>query len=224
MVERIARLLAPPLCVGCDSEGSPLCGACRAQVLPPLPRCTYCKKYNQQKPNLVCERCSFASGIDFLTAAGRYELAIAKLVGVIKFYHQSGAAIDAAEMMVLNSGLQSLALPVSAFVTSVPSPPHRIRQRGFDHARMIAQEIAGQMGLSYKPLLHRKSKSKQIGSTRKIRILQAMRQFGVNTCPMPSTAVLIDDVVTTGATFSECAKLLKLAGVDRVICAALAQD
>lgn len=105
--------------------------------------------------------------------------------------------------------------PVLVFVPTVPS---HIRERGFDHAALLTKELARLRGWHYVPLLARQSNGQQHGATKVARQVQVKGAFRVRSDePIKGKHVLlVDDVTTTGATLTECAKVLKAAGANRV--------
>jgi ComF family protein len=100
----------------------------------------------------------------------------------------------------------------------VPTAPSRIRQRGFDHTLLITNQLSKTMDLKSHSLLRRSTNTRQFGATRANRLKQMENEFYLN--PKfnveGSDIVLIDDVMTTGATLSSCAKVLKKAGAKSV--------
>jgi len=102
----------------------------------------------------------------------------------------------------------------------------RLRKRGYDQAQLLAREVALAAG---RPLLRtldkedRPAQSEQEGiEARRANLLGAYTPC----CPeevRDKTVLLVDDVVTTGSTLSECAKTLRVAGAKAVVCATLAR-
>ena len=108
----------------------------------------------------------------------------------------------------------------------VPLAPDRRRERGYDQARLLAQNAAARLLMPCTPLLEKRrgvraqSRTSDAGERRR-------NIAGAYRVPDPGAAagrriLLIDDVVTTGSTLSECARVLLLAGAENVVCAALA--
>jgi predicted amidophosphoribosyltransferase len=109
-------------------------------------------------------------------------------------------------------------LPADTLITSVPTATARIRERGFDHGRLIAQEFARLRGLSYKQLLIRHGRAKQAGASRAQRTAQIKDKYQVRheAAVRDRLVLVIDDVITTGTTIAEVAHVLKPAGARRV--------
>lgn len=102
----------------------------------------------------------------------------------------------------------------------------RLRQRGYDQAELLARQVGEELGLPVLRTLRKADRPAQSGileeAQRRANLLGAYTVL----CPEAvrgKTVLLIDDVVTTGATLSECAKVLQLAGSGRICCATLAR-
>ena len=119
------------------------------------------------------------------------------------------------------------ALPYFAdepLVTFVPTASNRRRERGFDHAQLIAKELAKLRGWHIATLLGRQAKVRQLGAKRETRKEQLKNAFRpVNTGLIKGSHILlVDDVVTTGATVEVCVKELIKAGASQVDAAVFA--
>ena len=102
-------------------------------------------------------------------------------------------------------------------VTSVPLHPADFRRRGFDQAARLARRLAEQLELPYLPVLrklYRTRPQKELPSVQRSGNLLGV--FDV-TQPMEGKRILlVDDLITTGATLDECAKMMKLYGAAEV--------
>jgi ComF family protein len=115
-------------------------------------------------------------------------------------------------------------LPPDTVIVNVPTAPTRVRQRGFDHTKHTAKEVAKLTKFPYHSLLVRINSSRQVGASREQRNKQVIGAYRVTSQNsfVGKNVLLIDDVVTTGATLSECVKVLRAAGAKRVDCAVFA--
>jgi ComF family protein len=156
-----------------------------------------------------------------MIAAGRYSGVLRGAIHAMKFKHQREVATVLAGLL---AAALSPAQPKSISVMSVPTATARARRRGFDHAAVIAKRVAANLNLPYEQALFRRSSQRQVGLNREGRLYQAKNQFGFKGNNEPERILLIDDVVTTGATLSACARELKQAGARQVVAAVLAQD
>jgi ComF family protein len=110
-------------------------------------------------------------------------------------------------------------------VVPVPTASSRRRQRGYDQAELIARQLAKLCGLRYTKLLRRRGNSRQVGSSRQLRRLQLADAFYLTHPSMVrgQSVLLIDDVLTTGATLEAAGQVVKQAGSKRVMAAVFAQ-
>ncbi len=105
----------------------------------------------------------------------------------------------------------------SVVITYVPTSTKRVRERGFDHARLIAQSFAKTRGLQCKNLLLRTTHQKQAGTDRKTRLEQVKGSYqAIAPSINIDQVVLIDDIITTGATLSEATRVLRKAGIRNI--------
>ena len=108
----------------------------------------------------------------------------------------------------------------------VPLAPDRRRRRGYDQAKLLAENAAKRLKIPATPLL---KKRRGVRAQSRTRGREARRANIAGAFSLRKDAdvegkriLLIDDIVTTGSTLSECAKMLLLAGAEDVLCATLA--
>jgi predicted amidophosphoribosyltransferase len=100
-------------------------------------------------------------------------------------------------------------------VVPVPAAPARRRARGFDPADVIATALARRAGLELSRCLRRTDGPRQVGRSRRDRMATPPRVV-VAADTAPASVLLVDDVLTTGATLEACARALHAAGVESV--------
>ena len=193
LLDKFAAALAPHECLGCGAEGALLCPACLAglpRVSPPLP-----------------------PGLDGLQALTCYDGLAKRLVWKLK---SAGAQATAEVMATAMAGLVDRgSRPV---VVSVPTATLRVRQRGYDQARLLGRGLARQARLPWLDCLARSGQLHQVGANREQRKRQLNSSLRVTQARFVRGAhiLLVDDVVTTGATFEAAAAVLRTAGAARV--------
>ena len=133
-LDRFIGLLAPHLCLGCGREGSVLCTECLVVAgEPPASRCAGCKRLTDDYK--TCESCRSWLDVYSVHVATVYEGVYERLVHAYKFDVKRQAVESIAQIM-------SQSLPYirdkSILLCPMPTAPARIRQRGFDHARLLA--------------------------------------------------------------------------------------
>lgn len=152
--------------------------------------------------------------------ASHYENHVKKLVGLLKYHRAQNAASVLAKV---------LAPMINAadfdYVIAVPGATKRLRQRGYNPAYLIAKNLAMELGLPYLNNLRRLGQKRQVGTDRRRRIEQIKNQIYLVRPQIikNNRILLVDDVVTTGATISECGRILKVAGAKSVWGAAVAK-
>jgi predicted amidophosphoribosyltransferase len=100
-------------------------------------------------------------------------------------------------------------------VVSVPAAPARLRRRGFDPAGELAAALAARLGAEPVACLARRGSGHQVGRRRAERIGHPPQIEPISEAPR--SVLLIDDVLTTGATLTSCAAALRAAGAKRVV-------
>ena len=218
--DTVVGVLAPHLCLACGREGATLCTDCletAGEQIPP--RCAGCRKLS---PNWkTCRTCKAWLYADSVYVATTYEGIYEQLVRSLKFETQRQSATPMAQLMaeIVPASLQNY------IVCAVPSAPKRIRERGFDHARLLMRNFSCLTHSPFDTVLYRKTNVRQVGSTRSRRLEQMQAEFFVRHPDKVAgeSFLLIDDVMTTGASVSAAAHTLKQAGAKHVSVVVFAQ-
>ena len=156
------------------------------------------------KSNL-CQVCRATSPFDDAFVVGWRQEGLKKLLDDYKF--ESRREASSALSRLLDSCIPQL--PPDTQVIAIPTLRRHIRQRGYDHMKRIASDIATSRHLSVSRSLERVSAVVQHGATRQVRIKQAKGMFTIRETVTASPLLLIDDIYTTGSTISSAAALLK---------------
>jgi ComF family protein len=116
-------------------------------------------------------------------------------------------------------------LPANVVIVPVPTINSHIRQRGYDHMRLIAKYVARRRGVRSASLLRRRTTTRQRDASRADRERQATEAYIVAGRIDPAVPYLIiDDVATTGATLRHAARVLREAGAETIWVAAVARQ
>jgi len=215
----------PRECFGCGREGEWLCSACfdSLKFFDRRP-CFLCNRENF--PDGVCPECRDISGIDEIIVATTYENSVAgRIVEQYKYNFLESTGEILVWILAKQIQRQGVAMRLaSAKLVPIPLHARRYAQRGYNQAAAIAAGLADRFGCQMEENLLKRIKYTQ----QQAKLLRPERQrnvreaFALNSRhAVPSEAVLVDDVLTTGATFAEAARVLKSAGVKRVMCVAV---
>jgi len=198
LVDKIVSVIAPTACPVCREPGPAPCDRCWGRL--------------DAAPALAPPR-----HVDRIRALLRYEGAGRELIARTK-YANARASIpwlaDGLAALVSGGGDSWRNLTV---VTWAPTTRRRRRRRGYDQAEVLARATARRLGLAPARLLERRDGSAQTGRSRSDReddppVFTARRPTRI----AGSRVLLVDDVVTTGATLTAAAAALKLAGATAV--------
>ncbi|MBC7093766.1 ComF family protein [Candidatus Bipolaricaulota bacterium] len=225
----LVGLLFRPRCFLCDGPVvglAPLCGACLAD----LPRwggavCAVCGVGTAEGVDL-CRACAVEGRpYTWARSLGPYEGGLRVLVQALKYEGERALARPLGRLLArLISGQSSSAISAVRCVTCVPPDPARLRARGYHAAELIARETARALGLPFRSLLVKvRASPPQVGRPREERG-RAMRDlFRARRLGHGEGVLLVDDVITTGATVAEAVRALLIAGFGDVGVLACAQ-
>ena len=206
-------VLFPPRCVACGRHGAFLCRGCREAMPRALPpRCPLC--WQPGRRGETCNRCAQAPPA-FAGARSLYlfQGPVREAVHALKYNHLSALARPMGELMAAH--VQEEELPVD-MVVPVPLFGRRQRVRGYNQSGLLARELARLDGLSLaeRGLNRRRDTPPQARSldaeARRRNVAGAFAAEGRRV--EGRRVLLIDDVMTTGATLDACAQALRQGG------------
>jgi predicted amidophosphoribosyltransferase len=123
--------------------------------------------------------------------------------------------------LALRDGIAVGALEAPDVVTFVAAVPSRVRRRGYDTAEIVARRVARTLGVPCRRTLRRMDRAVQTGGSRTVRLVGPVF---ASRAPLGAHVLLIDDVVTTGATLRNASRALRASGAVRVTTAAVASS
>jgi ComF family protein len=189
---RAVDVAFPSTCPGCGTPGRAVCHACeRTLVRGPRPH--------------------IPPGLDAVFAAFAYEGVARELIARVKYRNERAVVPWLVSAMVA----ELAAPPLFDTVIWVPTTGERRRRRGFDHAQLLAAGVADRIGLRAQGPLRRVGGVAQTGATRAVRIEGP--SFSCTTRQDGLRVLVVDDVLTTGATLRSAAGALKANGARSVV-------
>jgi len=217
--------LFAPRCASCGAGSAPFCDACAASLVELGPACPRCAEPTGER-SILCRRCRRDPlPLDRVIAPWRFGGELASAIRRLKF---TGATHIARTLAPLWAPVLAAAVgELDAIVVPVPLHWRRRLVRGYDHAWLLAIHACRDAGIAPPVCALRRIRHAPPQST-----LPAWQRRdnlrGAFEARLPDaiagrTVVLVDDVVTTGATFAAAARPLHRAGARRVIGIALAR-
>jgi ComF family protein len=222
-------LLFPPRCVACSAEivesrdSIMLCGDCREGLpLADWPVCSRCAAPVPSTDGITLE-CNHCRGdklrFDRTLALGAYEANLRQLVMLMKEQRSQLVASTLVELAWRELGSRLAELKVDV-VAPVPMPFWRRWQRGTNPPRAMAEKLAEKLGVPAAGGMLRLKRNlpPQVGLSRPARFRNVAGEMAVRPTYYLQAAhvLLVDDILTTGATCSEAARVLKRAGAEHV--------
>ncbi len=211
---KVLSLLFPPSCGMCGkSNNHYLCLECL-------------KKFEQEKKNVpvIEKKNGYLSEHCYLF---EYQGIIREKILQYKFGNKPYLANMFSEFFVKNKKICGF-LKKYDIIMEVPMSKKKVKQRGYNQSKLIAQKISQNAEILHQSAILIKQKENQTQSTlnKKQRIENVKNVYKIqNEQKIKEKAVLLfDDIYTTGATAKECAKVLKQAGASKVGILTIAKD
>lgn len=195
----ILDILFPVECLGCQEEGEWLCERCFKSI--PL------------EVRFIEKEC-----LDHVLVCASYKNELLKrAIHTFKYDYVSELSETLGKMLV--KILRKVSLPSEFLLVPVPLHKKRVKERGFNQAELLAMEITKGFGAPVVNALCRKRHTfPQVKLDEKERQKNVQGAFGCleHSKIKNQNVILVDDVLTTGATMVECAKILKESGAKEV--------
>ena len=215
-IAQILRL--PAICELCNqyhSTGHAICGECISLLTPLGSACLHCATPLPDDRFLVCGKCcQKQASVDTVITAYCFEEPLRTLLHEFKYR-------EGLHLLTLLSRLMLDALPVGGYQTDclvpVPMHPKRLRQRGFNQAAELAKHLSHKLKLPCDLTLCKKRLNTipQAGLNATDRSKNLRDAFHATASPYRHIT-LIDDLLTTGSTANELARILKNQGAEQV--------
>jgi competence protein ComFC len=216
---KLARLLDfffPRFCLNCGKPGQNICSRCVSRYLTPyfVQQCHVCGV--ESRIGLAHLNCAHYSSLDGVLIGFTYSGLAKKVIHHLKYKHQFLIGQDIADLMVSRLRAKIELLKITD-ITFVPTTKKRRRERGFDQAELLAKQVSQILNMPSSRYLTREGASQsQVGRGALERSQNIANDYFVCADVSGQTLLLVDDVMTTGATLESCAGVLKRAGADRI--------
>lgn len=209
-------LLFPPRCAGCGRLGSHWCAECQAGVT--IIRGATCPRCGLPETSAkLCADCrGHPSAFDQARAWARYDAGLRPVVVALKYRSNQGLSWVLAEKMA--GHLEALPWQPDV-ILPVPLAEPRLRERGHNQAALLAQPLSTMIGLPFlsRALVRQRDTPKQVGLSLHARRENMRDAFWAEVDQVRGRCCLVvDDVMTTGATLDAAAAALKRAGAAQV--------
>lgn len=212
MIEKLVNFISPPECLSCGSEGRYLCGICESGIAKRSDSCLICNKLSAG--GKTCKGCYAKTNISGASVSYIYDGIVQQLIHTMKYDNSRGIA-------------RFFGTKLSPFkkcvVTFVPADGSTRRRRGFDQSEILAKSYAKANGLEFRSTLIRQKHIRQVGAGRAERIINIKESFMSKGNFYGEEIIIVDDVITTGSTIVECARVLKNGGAKKIWAVAIAR-
>jgi len=209
----------PSVCQVCHAWPSqPICAHCVERFAQPVRRCSTCA-LALASPHTACQHCAnIPSPLDACVAAVSYTYPWADCVAQFKFQANPSLGRSLAQLMSHAPWVQP-ALDEAHVVVAMPLAASRLRERGFNQAFELARHLSPDKADAH--VLQRSDQpTHQVGTSRDERLAQVQGTFWVANDRLDvvrgQSVVLVDDVMTTGASLYEAARALRVAGATHI--------
>ncbi len=214
----VQQLLYPPHCRLCAARGEgglDICLECLGDLPWLTPGCSLCALPLARDDESYCGGClARPPAFDRVVAPLRYTAPVDYLIGALKFRGSLAAGRLLGSLLALHLQHDGEALP--QLLIPVPLHRQRLRQRGFNQARELCRPLTASLGIPAAALLARRrdtpAQRELSASARRRNIRGAFTLTG----PVPDHVAIVDDVMTTGSTVDEIARLLRSGGAQRI--------
>ena len=225
---KLLDLLYPPRCPVCDGirpVGEPVCHPeCRKKLTPVGDAaCVRCGKPVADDSAELCYDCAGRESA-FSRGASAYVYEGELRESMVRFKFRGRAEYGTwYAREILRSHRETLAKWRADAVIPVPIHRRKLRERGYNQAELVADELAGELGLPlYRNYLRRNRYTvpqKELSNRERVRNLMRAMEPGRDAAMLaerkmtPERVILVDDIYTTGSTLEACSRVLKAAGV-----------
>ena len=202
-------LLFPTYCINCGKSGEYLCTKCQKELQRTIPECYVCRRIsNSYKTH---EKCNIY-GIQSLFVGWQYNDIAKKIISQFKYKYSYNLASIISSLLIKRLNEIGFLDQINSNSLLIPIPIHRkhLSERGFNQTLLIAKELSKELNIQLEDnILYRTGSSKyqaksNVEERRKLKDVFYLKEKLIN-----RDIILIDDVITTGATINNASITLK---------------
>lgn len=219
VLESWGDFIFPKTCALCSNHGETVCTDCEKELKRAIPRCVVCSRNNilgktcpgclkSDSPKLTISIFSYCKSTKDLIKSFKYD----DITSLKSFF--AGRLANIVKI-----------IPDYKNYTLVPIPlaPSRKRYRGYNQSELLAREATKILRLPFCNCLARvESRHPQVSSISKKERIKNIKGVFISSLKSPAKVLLLDDVITTGATMREATRVLKKNGAEKIICVSIA--
>lgn len=226
LISRLLNILYPsrcPICLGSSDQWdrAPICGNCWSRISRySCPACHTCALPLASEHAQLCAQClRKRPPFSRIASYGLYEGVLAEAIHHFKFHGVRRLSKPLGHLLLL------LDIPDADGIVPVPLSKRGLIRRGFNQSLLLSQVISRNTGipLSIDLLFKIRDTPPQLGLAARERLTNLRGAFAVRGNLNGLSLLLVDDVITTGATVRECSSMLMKAGAKEVTVLALAR-
>lgn len=228
------NLIYPRHCLACgraltSSSKDPVCSLCEARIARhPKPYCAICGRTLHSEDGLCADCVRQRPAFTHARSACLYEGSTKELVHLFKYGKKRSLAATLArhmtDFLIEDNGITTQA----ELITFVPLHRQRLTRRGYNQSELLAAQVSKKLGIPLANCLEKSSVTRcQNELMREERLANLIGSFRTRRSARARvqglSLLVIDDVMTTGATLNECSRVLLDAGAKEVYCLTLAR-
>ena len=224
---RVLYYLSVPKCVSCgtrlDLSDRALCNSCLDEHV--KNRRTVCSVCHEERPLCTCSNIYLENHrvkrliklFVYKSASDGRKVPSNELIYTLKRRYRRDI-IDLLSAELANSIKANISDYQDYAITNVPRSKKRVQKYGYDHAQKLSLAVAGKLGIKYVEVLKSSQNSAQKKQkSREMRIANAKYRYKNGKELQHKKMLLLDDVVTTGASMAACAEMLHAKGATKIV-------
>jgi len=227
MINNLLNMFFPETCPVCmrpalDHATAPICAECWNSICRYTgPACQKCGKPLVSEASTTCGGClQDEPAFVYARSFGLYDHALRKAINLLKYHNVRRLSRPLSDILL------RMNIPPADVVIPVPLHEKRLKQREFNQSALFGKYVAQRLDLTLtlNCLVKLRNTAQQVGLSSQDRNKNIRKAFRVNHAELikGKDILLIDDVITTGATVRECSYVLKKAGAGNIYVIALA--